>query len=210
MKKLNIRTPIPSCASVPLCRSFTLGLALALSLAGCHTPNDTRTDDPYRPMSEENRNPVRAMELNEQGADLIQDNPVSAERVLRDALSEDLYCGPAHNNLGVVFLKQGKLYEAASEFEWARKLMPGHPDPRTNLGMTLERAQHVDEAIAAYKSALEVVTEDVGAMQALARAQVFYDKMDEATGRLLKEIAMRGETEEWRTWATEAIAGRKR
>lgn len=199
MKNLMIRDSLTTCL-----------LALALSTTGCHTPNDSRTDDPYRPMSEENRNPVRAMELNAQGADLITENPSSAERLLRDALSEDLYCGPAHNNLGVVFLKQGKLYEAASEFEWARKLMPGHPDPRTNLGMTLERAQHVDEAIAAYKSALEVITGDVGAMQALARAQVYHEKTDEGTERLLKEIAVRGETEEWRRWAAGVVAGRGR
>jgi len=185
-------------------------LTLGLSVVGCHTPNESRIDDPYRPMSEENRNPIRAMELNGQGADLISDNPDSAERVLRNALSEDLYCGPAHNNLGVVFLKQGKLYEAASEFEWARKLMPGHPDPRTNLGMTLERAQRVDEAIAAYKSALEVVTEDVGAMQALARAQLFHEKTDDETNELLRQIAVRGETEAWRAWATQAVAGGER
>jgi hypothetical protein len=51
-----------------------------------------------------------------------------------EALSADLFFGLAHNNLGVLYLKEDKLYEAANEFEWARKLMPGHPDPRMNLG----------------------------------------------------------------------------
>lgn len=56
-----------------------------------------------------------------------------AERLFRSALAADPYCGPAHNDLGVVYLKGGQLYEAAAEFDWARKLMPGHPDPRLNL-----------------------------------------------------------------------------
>ena len=33
-----------------------------------------------------------------------------------------------HGNLGVLYLNRGELYEAASEFEWARRLLPGHPD----------------------------------------------------------------------------------
>ncbi len=39
-----------------------------------------------------------------------------------------------------MFLGQRKLYEAANEFEWAKKLLPGHPDPRVNLARTLEEA----------------------------------------------------------------------
>ena len=64
--------------------------------------------------------------------------------------------GPARNNLGVLLLKQGRLYDAASEFEWARKLMPGHPDPRLNLGLTLEQAGRLDGTLDLYATALEV------------------------------------------------------
>ena len=38
-----------------------------------------------------------------------------AEEMLREALTVDLYHGPAHNNLGVLFLRQSKLYEAAAK-----------------------------------------------------------------------------------------------
>lgn len=51
-----------------------------------------------------------------------------------------MFNGPAHNNLGVLFLERGQLCKAANEFEWTRKLLPGHPDPRVNLALTLERA----------------------------------------------------------------------
>ncbi|MCB9492559.1 MAG: tetratricopeptide repeat protein [Dehalococcoidia bacterium] len=185
-------------------------LALAaLALPACHSPDEQgdRHASPYRPASKADRNPAKALDLNRRAAEILAENPDSAERLLREALSQDLYCGPAHNNLGVVFLARGDLYEAASEFEWARKLMPGHPDPRVNLGMVLERAQRVDEAIASYRAALEVTTEDIGAMQALARAQVFHGREDEGTEGLLREVSVRGETEEWRSWAAGALAG---
>jgi Flp pilus assembly protein TadD len=92
-----------------------------------------------------------------------------AEAILREALAADLYHGPAHNNLGVVYLRQGRLYEAANEFEWARKLMPGNPDPRFNLALTLERAGRTGEALAMYGTALEVEEGHLPSMQALAR-----------------------------------------
>ncbi len=128
-------------------------------------------------------------------------NPARAERLLRDALTADLYHGAAHNNLGVIFLGQGRLYEAAGEFEFAAKLMPGHPDPRLNLALTLERAGRPGEAIDAYGSALEASPEQAPTMQALARLQVRAGRDDQRTPDLLREIAMRGESEMWRDWA---------
>ncbi len=103
---------------------------------------------PYRPLSEGSRSAVVAEELNREAADLIYDDPERAEELLRDALTADLYYGPAHNNLGGVFLEKGRLYEAANEFEWARKLMPGKPDPRMSLALTLEVAGRVEDTTA--------------------------------------------------------------
>jgi Flp pilus assembly protein TadD len=54
----------------------------------------------------------------------MDSEPEKAERLLREALTADLWHGPAHNDLGVIHLRRNELYEAASEFEWARKLMP--------------------------------------------------------------------------------------
>ena len=113
-----------------------------------------RSGSPYATPREVNRNSLRAQELTREAAELLDRNPQKAERLLREALTADLYYGPGHNNLGVMYLKQGQLYEAANEFEWARKLMPGHPDPRMNLALTLERAGRIDEALATYETAL--------------------------------------------------------
>jgi tetratricopeptide (TPR) repeat protein len=136
-----------------------------------------------------------------EAAPLIHSNLARAEALLREALTADLYFGPAHNNLGVIYLAQGRLYEAAAEFEWARKLMPGHPDPRLNLALTLERAGRIDQAIDAYRAALDVHPDHVPTIQAMARIQVRSGRIEDRTARLLDDIALRGESEEWRTWA---------
>lgn len=170
---------------------------IALALVGCRAA-DT---GPYAPENEAKRDSVRAQELSSRAAELIGEDPDQAEALLRQALGADLFFGPAHNNLGVVYLKQGKLYEAAGEFEWARKLMPGHPDPRMNLALTLEQAGKTDEAIATYKTALEVWPGHMATVQALARLEVVYGRPSPDLDGWLAEIAMRGETKPWRQWA---------
>ena len=55
-------------------------------------------------------------------------------------------CGT--EEIGVIYLDRGEHYEAASELEWARKLLPGHPDPRVNLALLYERAGRTPDALA--------------------------------------------------------------
>jgi len=172
--------------------------ALAIVLVACRSA----PAGPYAPGTETTRDTARAQELNARAADALDSDPAEAERLLRAALGADLFFGPAHNNLGVLYLKQGKLYEAAGEFEWARKLLPGHPDPRLNLALTLERAGKTDEAIRTYQTALEVWPGHVGTLQALARLEVVSGRRSADLDGWLDEIAMRGETKLWRDWAT--------
>lgn len=175
-----------------------IALGAAGSLAGCAS---TASKGPYTPLGEVQRDPARSQQLMLEAADLIATDPPRAEALLRDALNADLYNGPAHNNLGAVFLSQGKLYEAAGEFEWARKLMPGHPDPRLNLALVLEKAGRTDEALATYATALEVYPAHIPSMQALARLQLRAGRADSRTAEMLDEIALRGESPLWRDWA---------
>jgi Tfp pilus assembly protein PilF len=156
---------------------------------------------PYAPMSESARDSLKAQSLTQQAAEIAEKDPARAESLLREALTADLYHGPAHNNLGVVYLREARLYEAAGEFEWARKLMPGHPDPRMNLALTFEKAGRIDEALSTYRTALEVYPDHLPTIQALARLQVRSGKADAQTAHMLDDIALRGETEQWRDWA---------
>lgn len=154
------------------------------------------------------RNPLRAEECTQTALPFLETDPERAERLLREALEADLFHGPAHNNLGVLHLSRGELYEAASEFEWARRLMPGHPDPRLNLAITLERAGRVDEAIDEYRSALEVYPGHIQSIQALARCRLRHrsEAHDAELTTHLREIALRGENEDWRQWARTRLA----
>jgi Tfp pilus assembly protein PilF len=170
-----------------------------LLLGGCAGPGS----GPYEPRSEAQRNTTRAEALNRDAAELIGSDDEGAEKLLREALTEDLFFGPAHNNLGVVFLEQGKLYEAAAEFEWARKLMPGHPDPRVNLALCMEQAGRVDDALESYEAALQVWPEYLPAVQGIARATVRARREDPRLARWLEVIAMQGGDERWVRWARE-------
>ncbi|MEW5748971.1 MAG: tetratricopeptide repeat protein [Candidatus Thermoplasmatota archaeon] len=174
------------------------GLLLLFSLAlGCRsTPAG-----PYSPSPEAERDTVRAQALNREAADLLQEDPERAETLLREALAADLFFGPAHNNLGVLYLAREELYEAASEFEWARKLMPGHPDPRLNLAITLERAGKTDEAIQAYEAALEVFPGYLPAIQGAARLVARTGGEDPRLAGWLEEIVLRSADGGWRSWA---------
>ena len=97
--------------------------------------------------------------------------PAKAELLLCEELTADLYCGPAHNNLGVIFLNRGNLYAAAGDFEWARKLLPGQPDPRKNLALGLERAERTDDALATYATALDDYRDHLPTLQAMSLLQ---------------------------------------
>ena len=196
-----MRSPIAP-GLLPL-RLFVVLLAFALS--GCAA----KYYGPYTPPDIARKDTAKAQQLSQDAAAILDTEPERAERLLREALTADIDYGPAHNNLGVVFLSQGKLFEAANEFEWARKLMPGHPDPRMNLAFTLERAGRIDDALATYATALEVYPNHLQTIQALARLQLRYDRDNDRTDDLLSEIALRGETDQWRTWARTQLLARE-
>ncbi|TAJ19326.1 MAG: hypothetical protein EPO68_06490 [Planctomycetota bacterium] len=169
-------------------------------VAACQS---TRPRGPYEAPNEAQRDSAKAEALTREAAELLTSEPERAEKLLREALSADLYCGPAHNNLGVVFLAQGKRYDAAQEFEWAKKLLPGHPDPRVNLALCFEDAGRLDEALEHYASALEVFPGYVPAMQGAASASLRSGKSDPRLRGWLDEVALRGESDAWRAWAVE-------
>lgn len=172
------------------------------TLTGCAS---LRSSSPYAPQAESARDSLKAQRLTQEAAAILDKDQAKAEKLLREALTADLYFGPAHNDLGVLFLKQGKLYEAASEFSWAQKLLPGLPDPRMNLALTLEKAGRTDDALAGYQSALEVYPNHLPTLEALARLQVKTGKTDGRTRHALEEIALRGETQRWREWARQEL-----
>lgn len=178
---------------------FIFFLVSGLSLCSCAT-----NSGPYRHVDPKRRDTAMAERLTREAADRIETNPITAEKLLREALAEDPYYGPAHNNLGVLFIEQDRLYEAAAEFEWARKLMPGNPEPRLNLGLALEHGGRIDEAIQSYEAALALTPEHLDSLQALVRCQLRHNRFDSQIADRLSIIAMRG-TPEWSSWARQRL-----
>lgn len=180
------------------------GVALALFAlvalsAGC---TGTRgSDGPYDQGATPPRDEARAGALVEEASAAMPGDPGRAEELLRDALAADLFHAKAHNNLGVLLLAKDDLYGAAHEFEWARKLLPGHPEPRVNLAITLERAGRVLEAESSYTSALEVYPGYMPAIQGAARLAVIEGHRPAELSGWLEAITLGGESEAWRTWA---------
>ncbi|MCI0353301.1 MAG: hypothetical protein L0Z53_28105 [Acidobacteriales bacterium] len=185
-----------------VCVHFIVIVAsMPLSMSGC----GQRASSPYTTPSAADRNSLKAQELTQRAVELMDKDVQNAEKLLRQALSADIFHGPAHNNLGVLHLRDDQLFEAANEFEWARKLMPGHPDPRMNLALTLEKAGKLDEALCTYGTALEVYPGHMPTMQAMARLQVRGNRVDEQTSKMLSEIALAGQTQQWRNWAQKQL-----
>jgi Tfp pilus assembly protein PilF len=189
-------------------RAVAVGLMLGIAVAGCRSADEPV--GPYTPPSEAARDTAKAEQLNREAADLLATDPSGAEELLRQALTADIFHGPAHNNLGVVYLGQQKLYEAASEFEWAKKLMPGHPDPRVNLGLVMEAAGRTDEAMANYEAALDVWPGYLPAIQGASSLALRYGRSDESrVTAWLAEVALRGD-DGWREWARARQPERRR
>ena len=161
------------------------------------------------------RDTARAHELTLEALDVLDSDPATAEALLLAALKADPFHGPAHNDLGVLYYRRSELYQAANEFESARKLMPGDPGPRLNLGLTLEKAALFDRAFEAYNAALEVSPAHIRTIQAIARLTLRTGrKSDQLMGdqlmRMLEDITLRGETPLWRSWAQEQLSRLKR
>lgn len=169
-----------------------------LVLPGC---GEGQARGPYNSDGSAMRDITKAEATYQQAIGIIASDKEQAEKLLRAALGCDLYHGGAHNNLGVLLLNQGKLYDAAEEFEWARKLLPGSPEPRTNLALVLERGGKHQEAIDAARTALEVSPGDLPAMQTLALIQVREGLGDQTTIGYLDAIVMRCPDPVWSDWA---------
>ena len=137
-----------------------------------------------------------------QAYQLISDGKYGqAEPVLKEAIVYDPMYGPAHNDLGLVYFRLNRLYEAAWEFEDAAKLMPRQPEPQNNLGLVLEQADQLKEALAAYDKAYQLEPGNPEYIGNLARAHVRMGDKDEETQKLLQELVLRDNRPDWSDWA---------
>ena len=188
-------------------RLKTVALIVSVALVcGCQQREvrrpeyETLVEDPTRDTEGSRRKNAEALRQVEEG------NLAEAEKTLKDALAADLFYGPAHNNLGVVYYRQEKYYMAAWEFQYAAKAMPYSPEPRNNLGLVYETVGRLKEAEAWYDKALSLQPDNPELMGSLCRIRVRNGVRDEKTHRLLEELALKAVRPEWAKWARDQLA----
>ena len=148
-----------------------------------------------------------ARQHNAAAVNLINDDRLDdAEKELKDALTADLFFGPAHNNLGLVYFKQKKYYYAAWEFQYAAKLMTDSPQPRNNLGLVYEEVGRLDDAAKWYNEAIQLAPDSAEATANLARLRVRNNQKDDRTRQLLGDVVLKDQRPEWVAWARQQLA----
>ena len=180
-------------------RMKTWVLVGVLVVAGC-AGQGRRAE--YRTVSEiGQRSSLTAERLNRQGLKAVEEGDLDdAERLFRQALEEDLYYAPAHNNLGLVLVQTTRHYEAAWEFDYATKLVPRALEPRGNLGLLYENVGQLDRAMVEYEAALEIEPENLVAMRHLARVMIKADRHDDRLKTILEKLLhVPGDTQ-WDAW----------
>ena len=172
----------------------------ALLVTGCATGNHRaglRHDRASGPQNQQ-----AACSMNEEGLRLLEEGDIEdAEERFRKALDHDLYYAPAHNNLGLTLLDQDEYYEAALEFDFARRLMPRAIEPRNNLGILYEELGRLGRACGEYEAALNLNPDSLITMRHLARAYVKANKKDEKLTTLLEKILLIPDGDAWDLWA---------
>lgn len=128
------------------------------------------------------------------------------EQLLRRALSEDVMYGPAHNNLGLVYFHQQKLYLAAWEFQYAAKLMPNQPEARNNLGLVFEASGKLDQAVDAYDVAMKAEPDNAQFVGNLARARLRRGDKEADVRPLLEKLVAIDTRPDWSQWAREKLS----
>ncbi|MEZ6137063.1 MAG: hypothetical protein R3C53_19385 [Pirellulaceae bacterium] len=152
-----------------------------------------------------------AKKLNAQGLEKLQLREFdAAEKLFGEALAIDVNYGPAHNNLGQVYLKRHQLYLAAWEFEFAANLMPDKNQAFLNLGLVYETAGEMEKARGFYEAAFELDQTDADAIGNLARINVKLDAEPARVHWLLQQVVLHDDRPVWLKWAKDLLATRYR
>lgn len=97
----------------------------------------------------------------------------------------------ADKRLGDVFVKQGRLEEAAACFQQAINAQPDDADARYDLGVVWNRLGKTADAIAAWQEAIRLRPEDVGAIDQLAWTLATHPTASNRNGALATKLAER-------------------
>jgi tetratricopeptide (TPR) repeat protein len=112
------------------------------------------------------------------------------ETLWRTALARNPGSSMVHYNLGTLFVKQGRLVEATSQFQDAIRLTPGYADEHNNLGNVLVKQGRLDEAIGQYREAIRLQPDSAEAHNNLGSVFVKQGQLDEAISHFQDAIRL--------------------
>ena len=183
-------------------------IVTTLLLCGCQSHAGGTAARDYQTVGQDpHRDNDAARHDNDAALTLITKGDYSAaEPLLRRALAEDVMYGPAHNNLGLVYFHQSKLYLAAWEFQYAAKLMPNQPEARNNLGLVFEASGKLDQAVDSYEMAMKAAPDNAQFIGNLARARIRRGDKDPEVRPLLQKIVSIDTRPDWNQWAREKLS----
>jgi tetratricopeptide (TPR) repeat protein len=79
-----------------------------------------------------------------------------AETLWSTTIARNPGCWMAHNNLGLIFIHQGRTEEAIAQYRAAFQANPSYGDAHSNLGNALNKEGRTSEAIAEFREALRL------------------------------------------------------
>jgi len=187
----------------PLVRCCAAILSAALG-SGCALLDDHK-ESVIR--VETSRNSAKAQRLTLAGVKAMNTGHVDyAFDKFMEAIAADESYGPAHNNLGLLHYDQGELYDAVLSFERATELMPGDPIVFYNLGLTLEAAGRVHEAMDLYWQAVEMDPTNPNFLGNLVRLRVRLGENSPEVVAQLQDLILIETRPDWRQWADRQLA----
>ena len=107
-----------------------------------------------------------------------------AKQLLQKAIKIQPNAVAAHNNLGIVFKKLGKLQKSISSFEKAIQINPNYADAHYNLGIVLQKLGEYQKAINEGKKAIKIFSKDENFYRLIALSY-FHKKEYEKAEKML-------------------------
>lgn len=176
-----------------------------LTCCGCWSKQEKGSELLYG--NDPQRNTKLAERYNFEGLQKLRDGDYKmAEGSFLMATKADMFFAPAHNNLGLAYYHQKKFYQAAWEFQFAAKLMPGRAEPKNNLGLVYENVGKLEDAAKWYEQAVKDEPESDEPNANLARTYVRLNRKDDRTRQLLTRIVVKDARPEWSDWARKHLA----
>jgi len=112
----------------------------------------------------------------------------NAETLWRTTLARNPNSYLAHNNLGNILFRNGRMDEAMEHYQKALAIHPQYDLAHNNLGLVLFRKGRVDEAVEHYQKAVEIQPQYVEAHDNLGNAFVQQGRVDEAILQFQKAV----------------------